>query len=116
VIWRVEFTETAETLLASIRDRRIQEQIIKRAERLAIDPEKQGKPLSGDLFGYYSVRAVRERYRILFQIQNDVILVSVVAVGIRKQGDKNDIYTLAQRLFRQGLLAPDNAKDNDRED
>ena len=114
MIWRVEFTETAETLLASIRDRRIQEQLIKRAERLAIGPEKQGKPLSGDLFGYYSVRAVRERYRILFRLQNDVVLVSVVAVGIRKQGDKNDIYTLAQRLFRQGLLTPDTNDEDDK--
>ncbi len=109
--WRVELSETAESLLGRISDRRIQEQLIKRMERLADSPERQGKPLSGDLFGYYSVRAVKERYRILFRLHNDVVLVAVVAVGSRKQGDKNDVYSLAQRLFRQGLLDP--AKDED---
>lgn len=102
--WRIELTETAETLLARTKDRRIQEQLLKRIARLANEPDKQGKPLSGDLFGYYSVRAVSERYRILFSLAQDVVTVHIVAVGIRKEGDRNDIYALALRLFRQGLL------------
>lgn len=105
--WRVELTVAAETLLNRINDRRVQDQLIKRMERLADFPEQQGKPLSGDLFGYYSVRAVGQRYRIIYQLDHQTVIVHVVALGIRKHGDKKDIYTLAQRLFRQGLLAPD---------
>ncbi len=115
VQWRIELTSTAETLLRGIKDRRVQGQLLRRIERLADSPETQGKPLIGDLFGYYSVRAVKERYRILFKLRDDLVIVYVVAVGIRKEGDRNDIYRLAQRLFRQGLLAPETT-DESRED
>ena len=30
----------------------------------------------------------------------------VVALGIRKERDRQDIYTLAQKLLRSGLLGP----------
>ena len=111
--WRVELTAAAELLLNRISDRRVQAQLIKRMERLADNPEQQGKPLSGALFGYYSVRAVGQRYRIIYQLHQQTVIVHVVALGIRKQGDKHDIYTLAQRLFRQGLLAPDTEADKE---
>jgi mRNA interferase RelE/StbE len=113
VRWRVELTVAAEALLNRINDRRVQDQLIKRMERLADSPEQQGKPLSGDLFGYYSVRAVGQRYRIIYQLDYQTVIVHVVALGIRKHGDKKDIYTLAQRLFRQGLLAPDTKEDEE---
>lgn len=109
--WRVQLTSAAEALFNHINDRRVQDQLIKRMERLADSPEQQGKPLFGDLFGYYSVRAVGQRYRIIYQLHQQTVIVHVVALGIRKRGDKHDIYTLAQRLFRQGLLAPDTTED-----
>jgi mRNA interferase RelE/StbE len=113
VRWRVELTAAAESLLNRIKDRRVQAQLIKRMEQLTDDPEQQGKPLSGDLFGYYSVRAVGQRYRIIYQLNQQTVIIHVIALGIRKQGDKNDIYTLAQRLFRQRLLAPDSRADEE---
>ena len=66
--------------------------------------EKQGYSLTGELAGYRSLRAVGQRYRIIYRLEKNRIVVLVVATGIRKDGDKRDIYTLAQKLVRLGLL------------
>jgi mRNA interferase RelE/StbE len=104
MIWSIRLTVPVEKQLAEIRDRRIRDQIVKRINRLDHDPEKQGKLLSEDLAGYRSVRAVGERYRIIYRVEEEIIVVVVVAVGIRKAGDKKDVYELAKRLARLGLL------------
>ncbi|MFY9225550.1 MAG: type II toxin-antitoxin system RelE/ParE family toxin [Blastocatellia bacterium] len=104
--YQVGFTENAKKHLAAIQDRRIRQKIVERAQELAIDPEKQGKDLGGDLEGYRSVRAVGQRYRIVYLIDNDKVIVVVVSLGIRKEGDKKDVYKLTQRLFKLGLLLP----------
>ncbi len=57
-----------------------------------------------DLIGYRSVRAVGQRYRVLYKVYEERVTVLVVALGIRKDGDKKDAYELAKRLMRQGLL------------
>lgn len=90
--------------LASIPDRRIQESIRDRIEALAHDPDQQGKPLTGDLIGFRSLRAVGQRYRIIYKVEKTKIIVLVVALGIRKEGDKADVYRLAQKLLRSGLI------------
>lgn len=87
-------------MLAEIGDRRIQEKIRDCIDGLAKEPEKQGKPLTGDLSGYRSLRAVGQRYRIIYRVEQSKGLVLVVAVGIRKGGSKKDIYSLAQKLLR----------------
>lgn len=38
------------------------------------------------------------------EIEHDKITVLVVATGIRKEGDKKDIYSLARKLLRLHLL------------
>jgi mRNA interferase RelE/StbE len=91
-------------MLQEITNRDIQDAIRARIRGLATDPEKQGKPLLHSLRGFRSVRVYRERYRILYRVDRGVVLVTVVAVGIRKEGDRQDIYTLAQKLLRSGLL------------
>ena len=73
-------------------------------DRLAEDPEKQGKALVGELAGYRSVRAVGQRYRIIYRLFDDRIVVCVVAVGIRLEGSRDDVYALARKLFRLRLL------------
>ena len=75
-----------------------------RLRRLEYEPEKQGKPLAEDLEGYRSIRAVGQRYRIIYKIEEERVVVLVVMVGIRKEGDKKDVYTQAIRLIRMGLL------------
>jgi mRNA interferase RelE/StbE len=102
--WQVEVTQTAAEQIAAIKDRRVQKLIVDRLRELAHDPIEQGKPLVGELQGCYSVRAAGQRYRIIYQVQRSKVVVIVVAVGIRKEGDKSDIYALARRLVKAGLL------------
>lgn len=97
--YQIELIPLAVSLLAKITDKRIQQNIRKRLEKLKIEPEKQGKALSGRLKGYRSVRAVGQRYRIIYRIEESQIVVIIIAIGIRKQGDKNDIYTLIEKLI-----------------
>jgi len=105
VKWQILLTPTALKLLSDISDRRICEKIGAVIERLIEDPEKQGKALLGELAGFRSVRAVGQRYRIIYQIRGNDIIVIIVAVGIRRDGAKDDIYNLAKKLFRLGLLS-----------
>lgn len=103
--WQILLTPTALKLLADISDRRVREKIGSVIDRLAEDPEKQGKALLGDLAGFRSIRAAQQRYRIIYQIRGNDIVVVIVAVGIRRDGAKDDIYNLAKKLFRLRLLS-----------
>ncbi|MFA7062004.1 MAG: type II toxin-antitoxin system RelE/ParE family toxin [Pedobacter sp.] len=103
--WQILFTPTAFKLLSDISDRRIREKIGAVISRLTEDPEKQGKALLGELAGFRSIRAVGQRYRIIYQIKGNDIVVVIVAVGIRRDGAKDDIYNLAKKLFRLRLLS-----------
>jgi len=105
VKWQILLTPTALKLLADISDRRVREKIGSVIDRLAEDPEKQGKALLGDLAGFRSIRAAQQRYRIIYQIRGNDIVVVIVAVGIRRDGAKDDIYNLAKKLFRLRLLS-----------
>lgn len=102
--WRLLLTPTATKLLSEITDRRVREKIGAVIGRLAEEPEKQGKVLLGELSGLRSIRAVGQRYRIIYQVRGEEIIVMIVAVGIRKDGAKDDIYNLAKKLFRLRLL------------
>ena len=102
--WQIIMQPIAEKLLADIGDRRVRESISKRIDGLANDPEKQGKPMIDELRGYRSIRAVGQRYRILYKVEAERVIVVVVALGIRKEGDKKDVYELAKKLVRLGLL------------
>lgn len=105
--FRIVITPTALEMLKDVSDRRVREKIAAVIDRLSGEPEKQGKPLGGELTGFRSIRAVGQRYRIIYRVVNDEIIVFVVAVGIRREGAKTDIYALAKKLFRLKLLEPD---------
>lgn len=102
--WTVGLTKIVELQLEAIRDNRIRESIGRSIDKLKVDPDKQGKPLGEELTGYRVVRAVGQRYRIIYRVQAEHISVLVVLIGRRKEGDKKDVYTLAQKLARLGLL------------
>jgi mRNA interferase RelE/StbE len=102
--YRVEIADAAFGALKGIPDKRIQQEILNRIARLKEDPDKQGKALVGDLSGYRSVRVAAQRYRIIYRIQDDQIVVVVVMLGIRKEGDRKDVYALARKLINAGLL------------
>jgi mRNA interferase RelE/StbE len=97
--YRVELTPLALEMIAAIQDQREQQGIIERLHKLQQEPLQQGKALAGDFKGYYSIRAVGQRYRIVYQVKAEQVLVIVVGVGRRKEGDKKDIYYIAQKAF-----------------
>jgi mRNA interferase RelE/StbE len=66
--YRIVLTAEAKQLLTGIQDRREQGIILARLEQLAESPEQQGKPLRGGLAGYRSIRAIDQRYRIIYRV------------------------------------------------
>jgi mRNA interferase RelE/StbE len=99
--YQVELTKLATSMIAEIQDLREQKGIIDRLKKLENDPLMQGKALTGDLKGYHSLRAVGQRYRIVYKVVQERVLVIVVGVGRRKEGDKKDIYTLMKKLLEE---------------
>ena len=100
----IRWSAQARDLLMAISDRRVRENIYEKIHALEDEPEKQGKPLTGELIGYRSFRAAGQRYRIIYQIEKEKFIVWVVALGMRKEGSKRDIYTLAKKLLKLRLL------------
>ena len=105
LVYEIKWTKTALKLVEAIPDQRIRRLISQRTDQLANSPEQQGKALIGELAGFRSVRTVGPRYRIVYRVERREIVVVIVAVGRRKSGDKGDIYELAKKLLRQGLLS-----------
>jgi mRNA interferase RelE/StbE len=93
-------------MLQSVQDRRVRQIITQHIDALTRDPDKQGRALLGELAGYRSVRAVGQRYRIIYRVDQDRVEVVVIALGLRNEGSRRDVYLLAQRLIRLGLIEP----------
>ena len=102
--YRIAFTPPALRTFEAITDRRIREQIPIRINGLAPDPEQQGKPLTGELAGCRSLRAAGQRFRVVYRVERARVLVLVLAVGLRKEGDRHDVYRLAEKLLRLRLV------------
>ncbi len=98
-MYEIQLTLLALEMLLAIKDRREQEKLRDRIDQLKIEPEKQGKALVDSLAGLRSVRAVGQRYRIIYKVEPAKVLVIVVGVGRRKDGDKKDIYTLLEKFI-----------------
>ena len=103
--YTVRWTETAVDLLEAISDKRIRRALYARAGHLKGNPSQQGKPLLGEFTGFRSIKVQPNRYRIIYRVENDEVAVVVVAVGLRKEGDKHDVYALARKLLKQGLIS-----------
>ena len=101
--YRVLITDTCLTLIRRIRDKKIQRTILDRIQKLSDEPDKQGKKLVKDLSGFRSVHAAG-RYRIIYKIDKQTVIIYVLAAGMRKEGDKKDIYEIARKLLNAGLL------------
>ena len=102
--WRVLITPSALNMLKKVADQRVRKQISEAISGLSEDPDKKGKPLMGELTGYRSMRTAGQRYRVIYKIEKDQVIVVVVAFGRRKGGVRKDIYSLARKLFEQKLL------------
>ena len=101
--YRILITDTCLSLIEKITDKKIQRTILNRIEGLSNDPDKQGKKLVKDLSGFRSVHTAG-RYRIIYKIDKQTVIIYVLAAGIRKEGDKKDIYKIAKKLLNAGLI------------
>ncbi|MCX5794802.1 MAG: type II toxin-antitoxin system RelE/ParE family toxin [Elusimicrobia bacterium] len=101
--YRIAITPTALDMLRGVADARVRALIAKRIDGLALEPEKQGKALAGELAGLRSLRAAGQRFRVIYRVDKAVVTVTAVAVGLRREGDRGDVYRLAQKLVRLGL-------------
>ena len=102
--WKIVITPTALKMIKGISDARIRSRIAEVIDRLAEDPDRQGKPLVAELSGFRSIRAAGQRYRIIYKIIKKQVVVVIVAAGIRKEGHKKDIYQLAKKLLKLKLV------------
>lgn len=103
-MYTIKLTQIAAEFIAKL-DNKSQQQVLQKIEVLKQYPLKVGKPLKGNLQDYRSIRAVGQRYRIIYQVKENKIEVIIVAVGIRRDGDKKrDIYELMKKYLKIGLL------------
>lgn len=102
--WTVEITSNALEQLKNITDKRVRDNLFERIEELSNDPENQGKQLRNELSGLRCVRAIGQRYRIVFRVERERVVVFVIAVALRKKGDRSDIYQIAAKLMRSGKI------------
>ena len=107
----LQWTTTAKDQLARLSPK-VRKGLLAKANLLreSDDPKAPHKALTGPLQGYY--RITYSRYRAIYSVReeclpDDTTLVYVkvlfVAVGIRKERDKKDVYDVAKRLIQFGL-------------
>jgi|SRR5207253_3644485 len=72
-------------------------------KKLAIDPEGYGLPLRGSLAGYWKHQF--GNHRVVYRIYSQHHVVVVCSVGVRKQGDAEDIYRQLESVAKTGRLA-----------
>ncbi len=97
----VEIAPAAFDALNAVRDRKSRGEIGKAIATLERNPGAQGKGLEGPLDGVRAIRADRDRYRILFEIDASARRVSVVFLGERRPGYTSDVYARAAALLRR---------------
>lgn len=97
--YTIKLTNLAKKMLTEITDQRIKIKIGKRIDKLTTSPEQQGKSLKGGLSGYRSIRAVGQRYRIVYKIEREGVIVYIIGIGIRKEGGKGDVYAQLKKML-----------------
>jgi len=102
-MYKIQLTKVAAENIQKI-DTKTRDQIINKINQLKDEPLLLGKPLKGLLKEFRSVRAAGQRYRIIYKVIENEIIVIIVAVGIRKSGDKKDIYELMKKYIKIGLI------------
>lgn len=100
--FQVSLTEEAEQDLAQISDTVTQRAILRRTLELRRDPLHLGKPLTGPLKHFRSLRAAGQRSRIIYQValNAETRAVVVVVIGIRKHGDRRDADAVASKRLK----------------
>ena len=115
----IEWTTTAKEALANLPGK-VRRGLLDKANELrnADDPSAVHKPLTGPLQGDY--RITYSCYRAIYSVERESLVggevihhikIHFVAAGIRKEGDKKDVYRLAQKLLELGLIEGEKSTD-----
>lgn len=86
--WRVELTEEAELDFASL-DGSLRKLVRKKLAKLEENPyigEELHNRAGCDLRGYYKLYFNGTRYRIVYRLEEDVLVVLVIGIGQRAHG------------------------------
>jgi mRNA interferase RelE/StbE len=65
-------------------------------KKLSLDPKGYGKPLSGNLKGYWRLKV--GDYRVIYRVIEDIVTVFVIKVGVRR--DEEVYIKMLNRLKR----------------
>ncbi len=92
--WKVQLTKVALDCLADIRDGNSTafSRIKKAIDRLQENPEAVGKRLTDPLSRFWRARV--GEYRIIYKIENQIITVTIIYVGHRRE-----VYTKIKRML-----------------
>ncbi|MBN1519740.1 MAG: type II toxin-antitoxin system RelE/ParE family toxin [Spirochaetales bacterium] len=105
-MYAIKLTEISAQFLRKL-DGKAREQVLEKIEVLKRTPLEVGKQLKGNLKEFRSIRSVGQRYRIIYKVIKREVIVIVVAIGIRKEGDKKDVYELMKKFVKLGLFVED---------
>ena len=83
--------------------RKLQVDLVGELDMLTLNPQI-GKPLWENLRRYRAIRM--GRYRIIYRYDQKTDTAWVVALGIRREGSRDDVYEKASRLTRTDRLGP----------
>ena len=108
----IQWTDTAKKQLAEL-DKKVRKGLLDKASGLTecSDPKSAYRALVGPLQGYY--RITYGRFRAVYcvheeQLASGDILVHIkinfIAVGKRKEHDRQDIYRIAEKMVSFGLV------------
>ena len=79
-------------------DRGLKDQFLKVLDRRLLEPRVEGALLRGDLEGLYRIKLAKSGYRLVYAVQDEVLIVLVIAVGKR---ENKDVYRTATKRLRQ---------------
>ena len=97
-------TVIAPSVLEQLRHLGIVDQAKEKIRDAMADPEQAGKQLTGALFPYRRLKF--SRYRIVYRVARDTNPPEVrfLYAGIRRGGDKKDVYDQLLKVMRRGRL------------
>jgi mRNA interferase RelE/StbE len=88
--YRIYVAEAAQKELKKLGPAAAKEILTQIEKKLGDDPQAYGRPLAGELGGYFRLRVTG--YRVVYKVVEDKVWVVVLAAGKRDEGNADNIY------------------------
>lgn len=96
-MYRLDFLVSASKEWVNL-DKGLKDQFLKVLHRRLLEPRVEGALLRGDLEGLYRIKLAKSGFRLVYAVQDDVLIVLVVALGKR---ENKSVYRTAAKRLRQ---------------